>query len=590
MLKKSITRRNSLWWFLALVTLLLSALMTVQQWKTPSIEQATFHVHNTEKSVELPYKEAGSDKIKRFFVSVPVVFSRGESTEFAVIPDDCLKRMEVNGKKVSLSRINDAALCDYRRGFHIDLHDYLKPGNNDVTFLIEDRGGSRALSFARVSSFFENTALQILWFLWGGMVGYLVARRLGFSVALSGLSGVALAVRIIYLLHTSWDLRTYDVEGHLWYLKNIAETMAIPSSQACWVCYHPPLYYMLSGMVYEFFSLISSSAARTGVQFFSLALNFGFIIFVLMILRRLVTNAQTLFFLSALVLFFPSLIIHAPRIGNDVLMYFAFGAAFYFYILWIQTKRGLMPMLVFSVVALFAKMNGVLIMGIIGIAYLIRTIMFRRVWVSIKPMAMISAVFILAVVAYLLVQHVRGAEGVVGNSGGLNSYLFVGNEPVNYLSFDFTSYLKEPFTDPWNDGKGRQYFWNFLLKTSLFGEFSYSGQVVWGLGYTLSVLYLLLIAGVLYGLWRLKNQDVLQAVPFMTAALVLLAGALYLRLSIPAACSNDFRYILPIILPVTYFLGYGLEQLRREGRFVYWVGGAVILVFSLLSGLFVMLV
>lgn len=52
-----------------------------------------------------------------------------------------------------------------------------------------------------------------------------------------------------------------------------------------------------------------------------------------------------------------------------------------------------------------------------------------------------------------------------------NSVRFFLALDLNVLCFDIPGFLSTVYMDAWHDEGGRQYFWNFLLKTLLFGKF-----------------------------------------------------------------------------------------------------------------------
>ena len=48
-----------------------------------------------------------------------------------------------------------------------------------------------------------------------------------------------------------------------------------------------------------------------------------------------------------------------------------------------------------------------------------------------------------------------------GSVDAINNRLFLDNTSKNYLYFDLEKFLFNPYIDSWNDGAGRQFFWNF---------------------------------------------------------------------------------------------------------------------------------
>jgi hypothetical protein len=163
--------------------------------------------------------------------------------------------------------------------------------------------------------------------------------------------------------------------------------------------------------------------------------------------------------------------------------------------------------------------------------------------------------FVLVAVAFV-VQKILGGE-LVGNAGSLNSAMRVPNEAFNYLFFDLRNFLENPYTHGWDSSMGRDYFWNFALKSSLFGEW---GMLQTSAGRLLATIISVLLLGIIVyairGFWKTRLGFVhwillLQGVAFIAALMAL-------RIKYPFACSSDFRYILPVLLSFTPFVAWGV--------------------------------
>jgi hypothetical protein len=181
---------------------------------------------------------------------------------------------------------------------------------------------------------------------------------------------------------------------------------------------------------------------------------------------------------------------------------------------------------------------------------------------------------VLCAVTTGLALHESLAAALAGQPGDIlvaNAYgseyrdLGVGNRADNYLWFDLRTYVTQAFTNPRDDGMGRQLFWNYLLKTSLFGEFSFPRPASWNLAVCISLACLPMLATVIAGALLLRRKQVYEELPMLAAAVVLVAASALLRMKIPTSCSNDFRYVLPVLVPLAYGYVRGLAGLRSRG-------------------------
>jgi hypothetical protein len=54
---------------------------------------------------------------------------------------------------------------------------------------------------------------------------------------------------------------------------------------------------------------------------------------------------------------------------------------------------------------------------------------------------------------------------------------------------------------------------------------------------------------------------------------IILVSTIAFRMSIPASCSNDFRYIFPVLIPFCFFYARGLDAFTITGyKKTVWAG------------------
>ncbi len=122
------------------------------------------------------------------------------------------------------------------------------------------------------------------------------------------------------------------------------------------------------------------------------------------------------------------------------------------------------------------------------------------------------------------------------------------------------TYFRSPYTSAFEDAGGRQYFWQFLAKTSLFGEFKFLG--FWRAALALFIKFFLVwfsafsIAGWILAIRRKWNW----LIPLSFATVLPFASIVAVRIIAPFVCVGDFRYILPVIIPAVAFFVYALQE------------------------------
>ena len=173
----------------------------------------------------------------------------------------------------------------------------------------------------------------------------------------------------------------------------------------------------------------------------------------------------------------------------------------------------------------------------------------------------------------------------------LTDDLIVGNRAENYLRFDLPLVVHQPFTSPLDDDKGRQFFWNYLFKTSLFGEWEVDHPWARLLAVALSIALLAMCVHVLFGTLLRAGRAWLDELPMFLTFGFLLVSLVALRVKIPRSCSGDFRYVLPVLTPICFWYVRGIQGYQERG----WVNGARVAAFlgwafACMSGLFILVI
>ena len=149
--------------------------------------------------------------------------------------------------------------------------------------------------------------------------------------------------------------------------------------------------------------------------------------------------------------------------------------------------------------------------------------------------------------------------------------------------------IGHPFTNAWDDELGRQYFLSYLMKTSLFGEFVLFKQ---GAGVTFAqatnVSFFVLLAYAIRGFWVKKVSR--TSLLFTAQIVAFVLAVAFLRFKYPYSCSNDFRFIEPVLLSVIPFMTMGISApgSSTKSRVLGITAAVVFAVSSVVTMFFVM--
>jgi hypothetical protein len=504
---------------------------------------------------------------------------------FFIVPDDQVLSIAVNGVEESLSGVDPKQLSDVEHGFRFPLAQHCKAGDNRVVIRVQNHGGPGGLDVRPDPSDWRNR-LEIA----AGAVACLVLLGAGLSKARCdrltiGFAVAGLALRFGYLSVTPYAQRAHDYLGHIEYVEYLLSHHAVPRAGDGYSFYHPPLYYLLAALLWG--ALQAIGAARdeilVALQLQSMLYELGFVAFGVATMRLWLervpvsalgpgpwSRAGLAALCSALLLVWPSSVMHSVRVGNDDLAYLFIGAGLYYASRWWirGVRRDANLAALAGALGMVTKTNSLLVFIVLALLLAARLVtrwregkpvpprrVFERTWIAASLFVASTGVALGRAFSDTLAG--RQDNLIVGNASWNPSNTQVGRHAENFLWLDLSTFVNQAFTSPWEDAKGRQQFWHFLLKTSLFGEWEFKSTWVWNLAVVLSVLLLCLLVCTLVGTLLREPSEWLEELPLFLLTGGLVAGSLALRMRLPGVSSGDFRYILPVLVPLTWWFARG---------------------------------
>ncbi|MFT3782903.1 MAG: glycosyltransferase family 39 protein [Nibricoccus sp.] len=522
------------------------------------------------ESVEMPWQFHHASLGNKLYVELDVgLFT---TRTWRIIPDDDLVEITVNGTPVSLTSVRPGGLSDYTYGFEIDLTRYLWEARNKIVFYLDNHGGDGGLNMRPVLG-------SLRWSLIGLsflplLLGLAWLFRLHYTQIALLVS--ALVVLCCYWAATPWGMRSHDVGGggHLEYITYIANRHALPNPMEGWTFYHPPLYYIAGALTWAWAKWLALPAPEC-VQGLSLALWLVFLTASAGTLRLALRGRPgALFAATALVALWPSGIIHGLRIGNDAAFYAAAGIATWFMVRWWRSRRRRdVCFLSLAIAAAFLCKSNAMVLAAAAGLLLGSAVVFsitRRKAQKFKPTLADLAIFTgltgtgfalsFAVRVYYYLQG-NIHNWFISNIDSLGGSLSVPVDVKSFLPLDIPTFLTQPWLETGNDATGRWNFWNYLLRSSLSGEFSFPGELhralalAWGA--VLLGLCLVVVRRFVNSLACRNIRQLYIQLPWLLLTVLWLASVAALRYKAPFACSNDFRYVLPVIVPAAFYWANG---------------------------------
>jgi hypothetical protein len=406
-------------------------------------------------------------------------------------------------------------------------------------------------------------------------------RRLGFDWFIVALVLAGTALYVDYASYTSIAERNYDGSSHVEYVQALAARFHVPNARACGVCGHPPLYYALAASWSKVLSALGWGAFELGLQWLSLLLSFGFVVFALLILRSRIQRPATLRLAAALVVFWPSSVINSARVHNDALASLLMLAAVYFIAEWdVRGRpRDFYAALGASALSLFTKSSGYAVAATLVFFAALRVHSSASRREALQKCALAVSGLALAAVSVVVLResHDRSTlcQAVLGNACGERYVPTVPDHWDHFVRFDVLEFLRRPDTVPGDP------FPNRFLKSSLFGVMPL-GEEFGGARHELlaGVISALLLAMVGFGVAALPSLRGVQLRPYRVyfgATVIWLVFLVAFRIRVPNEFHEDFRHIYPALVPGC--LGYALvvERLGSTSKLLGRVGVALAL-------------
>jgi len=555
-------------------------------------------------AVDFPYKANSpqNNGIYEYKLKGKIYLRFLASQTFRIIPDNKVLSITINEKEVSLDKIPEDKKADIRRSFVINLSEYLHNGENSIEIKFLDDGGTIEMKMLP-----NQTLLYFLSFAFLLFIMFALSKKISLPKRYTFILFLAIVIRILYLSVTDYNVRDHDVLAHIDYIKYFVENRAFPPIEKAvsGAFFHPPFYYLSAALVYSGVSYLTNdntSIIYFSLQALSLLASIGFVFYGIKITRLIfayfIKNDSSLlqkvlpWFCCLLIALWPSGIIHSTRISNDPFLYFFFVAALYGWInLYLQVKsKHLFMAVFFTVAAILTKLNGALLIPLAAVLFSLKAIsghILPSKKVAIN--SIIASVIILAALGFTMYPGIAlKAEGKRGHIyiTNMGSGLVVGNKLENLLWLDIKTFVNEPFTSPWEDKYGRQYFPNYMGKTALFGEWGYNGVAMHNIAVAMSIIALAMFAIFIIFLFKIPIKDLKILLPILLILFFLLCGVTHTRITFPV--NIDFRYILPAIIPFSIFYNYGINLLLYKNKRRFAISAIFLeLLFCLFSVLFI---
>jgi len=555
---------------------------------SPDISSVVSTIPNTlynDTAITLPFTALSDGKHKMTLYKVVLNYKSGPS-RWRIIGDDCIRKIFVNTQTIEFAGAGDP--CNIYTGIAIDLSPYLAKGVNSVSVLVEDSGGSYAFNMKPASALpglFDVVGMvppMLLNMLAAAVFMYYACRFLvrqkidGLSIGLFILTAI---VSLNFLHISNNGTYTNDLGWHLGYINYVATHWFNPYGYTAWTITHPPLYYYVAAILVKLNLAVIALPEATILRFLSWVFFLVFHCYNLLTLRRAGFKGITYYACAALLLLWPGNMHLASKINSEAMYYAVSAISFYYIICWYQvgTRRDLMFAVIATSVAMTVRTNAVII-GLLLASLMIVAVLRGRLSVRDFADKAWRPVYAIVIVCALVCLG-----GLVLGSYVIDDNMVTALSPAHPSPFNLNHYLslEHSFANPFNTWEGRQGFIEYLLKTSMFGEYGWTSPKI-AIAMNCCVVFLFWYAALPWIIAkRAEWRDMLPHILYMVFSFLFV---IYFSLCIRDWASQDARYIYPVLISFVVFFGRShLYYRQREMMVLTWLGPLVALAFSVLS-------
>jgi len=437
------------------------------------------------------------------------------------------------------------------------------------------------------SNFLSSAGVLLMVFAAIGTVTYWLERR-GvdrFSLAIFAVAGLV----SLHYLHVSCN-NAYTNDwyqmggGHFPYADFISKHPLNPYGFHGWEEHHPPVYYYFAGAMIVFAKTIETLPVLTMVRFLSCFFTLWFSAFGLLTLRR--AGLPTAIYRACAVLFllWPAGIHLASKISNEPMYYACYAAAFYYALVWYQDNKDnqLMRALLWAGVGFTVRTNAIVVFAVIAAlvlaAWCRERFDFRRLYSEEWGLvALWLAIFLIINSGRIIIHSLDPGELAYHFGTGTSRHVPLSN----FLIFNYKNFIISPF----NTWSGAQTFWDYLLKTMLYGEYRWRNPDLarlLNLMECMIVLYITLT-------WLMLRRGEMQGkemFPYVAAVLLPLAFHMIFMMWKSSMNNQDARYVYPMLPCFCVLYGRALVLLDERRSVLLPVGIGLAYSFAALSVIF----
>lgn len=400
-----------------------------------------------------------------------------------------------------------------------------------------------------------------------------------YKIALSIIIILALIIRLTYIIKTPYTEKQHDVEPNgngLSYIFTIYETGHLPQDNIG-QHYHPPLHQIICAIWLKIISIFTTNKAFLceSLQFVTLTYGMLMLYVIYNIAKELKFDNKIKLLLMFIVAFHPFLIILSGSLNNDCLCVLLTMWTILRLIKWYKNEslKNTTILAITTGLCVMTKTSGAIVAIPIIYVFLLR--LYKEIKKSQNKVNTFKKYMYLYIffgcialpigLWYPIRNYIEFKQPILYVMDPHNSDLYVGNYTILQRFLPFSNEISKIYCDPWTD-------YNipiFLLKCSLFEEYTWKTGILTNICYCISIMInLILIIYTIYciikNLCDKNKQNQIWKIALFLLFIFNILSYITMNIKLPYGCTMDFRYMVPTIFAGAIFVGFELENMRKK--------------------------
>lgn len=390
---------------------------------------------------------------------------------------------------------------------------------------------------------------------------------------------LALIIRMVFIIKYPLKQAQHDVNGvngHLDYIETIYKKNKLPSTNQ-YQYYQPPLHHFISAMWLKVFSKVikNYNTLLESLQFVPLIYSMILLIVVDKMLKELKIKDKYKNLILVIMAFHPTFTILSGSINNDMLSILLIFCALYELILWYK-KSDMVNTIILAIVtglAVMAKTSGAVVSLPIMYIFLLQFYRAikkgdkRKVFQYIGMYCVFGIISLSLGLWYPIRNYILFKQPILYILDPNNKKLYVGDQSVWSRFIPFSKEILIQYADSYEHYN----IPTFLIKSSLFGEWSWSTNYLCKYIYMLAivaniVIIIFSIIAMVKEMMSTRKRDLIYRNIFLLLYFFNIISFISMNIKLPYGCSMDFRYMVPTIFIGMYFIVLQSRKLQNKAK------------------------